>query len=134
MTITQASRPVEVSAGFFVLATGGFPTGGIIREPDGALREPVFGLPVRGPAAGGPPFGEEYLAEHPAGSGRARAPTPTAGPLAPAGAPHAANLYAAGAVLAGGLPWREKSGEGLSLATGWHVAEAILAGRREKAA
>ncbi|MGP8161853.1 MAG: anaerobic glycerol-3-phosphate dehydrogenase subunit GlpB [Candidatus Dormibacteria bacterium] len=133
VTITQASRPVEVSAGFYVLATGGFATGGIIRERDGALREPVFGLAVHGLAPGEPPFREEYLGEHPLdrvglrtdGDGR---------PLGPAGAPHAANLYAAGAVLAGALPWREKSGEGLSLATGWHVAEAILAGRREKAA
>jgi anaerobic glycerol-3-phosphate dehydrogenase len=37
-------------------------------------------------------------------------------------------------VLAGGVPWREKSGEGVSLTTGWHAAEAILSSRREDAA
>jgi glycerol-3-phosphate dehydrogenase subunit B len=133
VTITQASRRVEVSAGFFVLATGGFPTGGIVREPDGELREPVFGLPVRGPAAEEQPFGDEYLAEHPLD--RAGLGTDAEGrPLGAGGAPHAANLYAAGAVLAGGVPWREKSGEGVSLTTGWHAAEAILSSRREDAA
>ena len=133
VTVTQASRRVDVPTGFVVLATGGIPTGGIVREPDGELREPVFGLPVRGPAAGEQPFGDEYLAEHPLD--RAGLGTDAEGrPLGAGGAPHAANLYAAGAVLAGGVSWREKSGEGVSLATGWHAAEAILSSRREDAA
>jgi glycerol-3-phosphate dehydrogenase subunit B len=133
VTITQASRPVEVSAGFYVLATGGFTTGGIIREPDGQLREPVFGLPVHGLAPGQEPFGDQYLAEHPLD--RVGLSTDAQGrPLGTAGGPHAVNLYAAGAVLAGALPWREKSGEGLSLSTGWHAAEAIVGRRREDAA
>ena len=133
VTITQASRRVEVSAGFYVLATGGFATGGIEREPDGELREPVFGLPVHGLAPGQEPFGADYLAEHPLD--RVGLRTDADGrPLGEAGAPFALNLYAAGAVLAGALPWREKSGEGVSLATGWHAAEAILSSRREDAA
>jgi glycerol-3-phosphate dehydrogenase subunit B len=133
VTITRASRPVEVSAGFFVLATGGFATGGILRQPDGQLREPVFGLPVHGLAPGQEPFGDEYLAEHPLD--RVGLSTDAQGrPLGAAGGPHAVNLYAAGAVLAGAVPWREKSGEGLSLSTGWHAAEAILGRRREDAA
>jgi len=133
VTITQASRRVDVRAGFFVLATGGFPTGGVVREPDGELREPVFGLPVRGPAAGEEPFGDEYLAEHPLD--RAGIGSDAEGrPLGAGGAPLASNLYAAGAVLAGGVPWREKSGEGICLTTGWHAAEAILGSRREDAA
>ena len=133
VTITRASRPVEVSAGFFVLATGGFATGGILRQPDGQLREPVFGLPVHGLAPGQEPFGDEYLAEHPLD--RVGLSTDAQGrPLGAAGGPHAVNLYAAGAVLAGALPWREKSGEGLSLSTGWHAAEAIVGRRREDAA
>jgi len=133
VTITQASRRVDVRAGFFVLATGGFPTGGVVREPDGELREPVFGLPVRGPAAGEELFGDEYLAEHPLD--RAGIGSDAEGrPLGAGGAPLASNLYAAGAVLAGGVPWREKSGEGICLTTGWHAAEAILGSRREDAA
>ena len=133
VTVTRASRPLRVEADFYVLATGGFATGGVVREPGGELREPVFGLPVQGPGPGRKPLGDEYLAEHPLD--RAGLRTDADGrPLGPGGTPHAANLYAAGAVLAGAIPWREKSGEGLSLATGWHAAEAILASRREDAA
>ena len=88
---------------------------------------------MRGPAPGEQPFGDEYLAEHPLD--RVGLGTDADGrPLGAGGAPHAANLYAAGAVLAGGVPWREKSGEGISLATGWHAAEVILSSRREDAA
>jgi glycerol-3-phosphate dehydrogenase subunit B len=36
------------------------------------------------------------------------------------------NLHAAGAALAGAAPWREASGNGLSLATGYAAAGAIL--------
>jgi glycerol-3-phosphate dehydrogenase subunit B len=133
VTITQARGTVQVSAGFYVLATGGFVTGGIVREPDGQLREPVFGLPVHGLAPGQQPFGDEYLSEHPLD--RVGLRTDADGrPLGAAGAPHAVNLYAAGAVVAGAVPWREKSGEGVSLTTGWHAAEAIVGRRREDAA
>jgi glycerol-3-phosphate dehydrogenase subunit B len=132
VTVTQAGRTVEVSASFYVLATGGFVTGGIVREPDGQLREPVFGLPVHGLAPGQQPFRDEYLSEHPLDRVGLRTDADSR-PLGTAGAPHAVNLYAAGAVLAGALPWREKSGEGLSLATGWHAAEAILGCQREDA-
>ena len=36
------------------------------------------------------------------------------------------NLHAAGATLGGAEPWREKSGEGISLGTGFKVAEEVL--------
>jgi glycerol-3-phosphate dehydrogenase subunit B len=37
------------------------------------------------------------------------------------------NVLVAGATLAGAEPWREKSGDGLSLATGYRAAELVLA-------
>ena len=37
-----------------------------------------------------------------------------------------ANLHAAGALVAGAEPWREKSGEGISIAGGYAAASAIL--------
>ncbi len=37
------------------------------------------------------------------------------------------NVLVAGATLAGAEPWREKSGDGLSLATGHRAAELVLA-------
>ena len=42
------------------------------------------------------------------------------------GAPAFENLHVAGATLAGAAPWREASGNGLSLATGYAAASAIL--------
>jgi glycerol-3-phosphate dehydrogenase subunit B len=36
------------------------------------------------------------------------------------------NVLVAGATLAGAVPWKEKSGDGLSLATGFRAAELIL--------
>jgi glycerol-3-phosphate dehydrogenase subunit B len=37
------------------------------------------------------------------------------------------NLHAAGAILGGAIPWKEKSGTGISVASGYAAAEAILA-------
>jgi anaerobic glycerol-3-phosphate dehydrogenase len=36
------------------------------------------------------------------------------------------NVLVAGATLAGAVPWREKSGDGISLTTGHRAAELIL--------
>jgi glycerol-3-phosphate dehydrogenase subunit B len=37
------------------------------------------------------------------------------------------NVLVAGATLAGAVPWREKSGDGIALATGFRAAELIAA-------
>jgi anaerobic glycerol-3-phosphate dehydrogenase len=37
------------------------------------------------------------------------------------------NVLVAGATLAGAEPWKEKSGDGISLATGHRAAELVLA-------
>ena len=129
VTITQASRPAEVQAEVMVLASGGFATGGILRERDGTLREPVFGLAVSGPAPTEEPVGRRYLDDHPLDRAGLLVDAQSR-PLDASGAPLASNLYAAGAVLAGAEPWREKSGEGVSLATAWFAAGTILGGRR----
>jgi len=47
-------------------------------------------------------------------------------PVGPDGDPVYPNVYAAGAVIGGARPWREKSGDGISLSTGYLAAEAIL--------
>jgi glycerol-3-phosphate dehydrogenase subunit B len=48
-------------------------------------------------------------------------------PLGADGARAVENVLVAGASLAGATPWKEKSGDGISLATGHRAAELILA-------
>jgi glycerol-3-phosphate dehydrogenase subunit B len=89
----------------------------------------VFDLALDGlPNANGrPPFLPTYLEEQPldrvgvAVDDRLR-------PVDADGRPRYENVYAAGATLAGAVPWQEASGTGLSLATGYAAAKAILEG------
>jgi glycerol-3-phosphate dehydrogenase subunit B len=125
--ITQpTARATTYRAGSFVLATGGFASGGLLVDSYGEVSESVFGLPLADPPAPGEPrFLPDYFAEHPlnrvgvAVDDRLR-------PIAPEGRPVYENLHASGATLAGAFPWREASGNGLSLATGYAAAAAIL--------
>jgi glycerol-3-phosphate dehydrogenase subunit B len=111
-----------------VLATGGFASGGLELDSRWTARETALGLPVAGvPAPGEPRFSPGYLDDHPIG----RAGVAVGPELRPEG--HK-NVLVAGATLAGAEPWREKSGDGISLATGYRAAELIQAGARSVAA
>jgi glycerol-3-phosphate dehydrogenase subunit B len=123
-----AARRVAYRARAFVLATGGFASGGLELDSAGGVRETVIGLPV----AGVPPPGETrflpgYFDRHPL----ARAGLEVDGRMRPLGrdGPMYDNLHAVGAALAGAEPWREASGNGISVATGYAAAQAILDGR-----
>jgi glycerol-3-phosphate dehydrogenase subunit B len=121
-----AARPVVYRARSFVLATGGFASGGLHLDSGGKITETVFDLPLGAvPAPGQPPFAAGYFDEH----AIARTGVAVDGHLRPVGdegTPVYENLYAAGATLAGAVPWREGAGNGLSLATGYAAASAIL--------
>jgi glycerol-3-phosphate dehydrogenase subunit B len=122
-----AARPTTHRARAFVLASGGIAGGGIRVDSYGKVRESVFDLALAGvPAADGRPrFLPGYLEEQPLD----RVGVPVDDRLRPTdadGRPRFDNLHAAGAMLAGAVPWREASGNGLSLATGYAAAEAIL--------
>ncbi len=121
-----AVRPHTYRARWFVLASGGFASGGLQLDSYGRVRETAFDLPLAGvPAPDAPRFEPGYFDEHPI----ARAGLAVDEQLRPVdaqGAPAFENLYAAGATLAGAVPWREASGNGLSLATGYAAASAIL--------
>jgi glycerol-3-phosphate dehydrogenase subunit B len=122
-----AARPTSYRARWFVLASGGVAAGGIQVDSYGKIREAVFDLALAGlPAANGrPPFFPTYLEEQPLD----RVGVPVDDRLRPIdaeGRPPYENLYAAGATLAGAVPWQEASGNGLSLATGYAAAAAIL--------
>jgi glycerol-3-phosphate dehydrogenase subunit B len=119
-------RSATYSARSFVLATGGFASGGLDVDSFGNIRETVFGLPLGNlPASGRPRFAPEYFEEH------ALARTGVAvgkdlRPLDGDGVPVRENVHVAGTTLAGAIPWREASGNGLSVATGYAAAAAIL--------
>lgn len=120
-----SARPHAWHAKHFVLATGGVASGGILAEHDGSVREGIFNLPLTGlPAPGAARFLPGYFENHPfnqVGLAVDRDLRPLNGD-----APVIANLHAAGAMLACAQPWKEKSGDGISLVTGYCAAEAIL--------
>jgi glycerol-3-phosphate dehydrogenase subunit B len=111
-------RDVTYGCDWVVLATGGFASGGVELDSRWRAREVALGLPVAG-VPEGERFRAEYFAEQP----MARAGVAVDGSLRPAG--HE-NVLVAGATLAGAQPWKEKSGDGISLATGHRAAEVIL--------
>jgi glycerol-3-phosphate dehydrogenase subunit B len=121
-----AARPATHRARTFVLASGGFASDGLELDSQGLVRETVFDVPVAGvPAAGQPRFARGYFDPQPL----ARAGIAVDELLRPVDAEGRAvyaNLHAAGGILGGAVPWREKSGTGISLATGYAAAAAIV--------
>jgi glycerol-3-phosphate dehydrogenase subunit B len=123
--VRDAARTRALPADAVVLATGGFAAGGVELDSYGALTETVAGLPVTGPPPGAPRLSPTHLDHQPllrAGLSVDEAMRPVNGD----GAAVWANLHAAGALVAGAEPWREKSGEGISIAGGYAAATAIL--------
>jgi glycerol-3-phosphate dehydrogenase subunit B len=125
--VTQtAGRPRTYRARSFVLASGGFASGGLQMDSRGHVRETAFDLALAGlPAPEGRRFEPGYFDEQPL-AGAGLAVDEALRPVDAAGAPAFENLHAAGATLAGATPWREGSGNGISLVTGYAAASAIL--------
>ena len=121
LRVDTAGRETTFGARCVVLATGGFASGGLALGSDWVVRETVLGLPLRGvPTAGSPRFGAEYFGEQPmARAGVAVEPSQRA--------EQTENVFVAGAALPGAEPWREGSGEGISLTSGHRAAELVLA-------
>jgi glycerol-3-phosphate dehydrogenase subunit B len=119
-------REERHGADWVVLATGGFASGGLELDSRWAARETALGLPVTGvPEPHGERFRPGYFEDHPI----ARAGVAVDRELRPvdAGGERVVdNVLVAGATLAGAEPWREKSGDGLSLSTGYRAAELVL--------
>jgi glycerol-3-phosphate dehydrogenase subunit B len=125
----------EVLAGSWVLATGRFVGGGIVRR--GALAEALLGLPVQASEGGASGF---HLARRPAATltvreRRAQQPLLAAGlrvdsllrPLDLAGAPAHPRLFAAGAVIGGHEHADDGTGLGVAILTGWLAGRAAAA-------
>jgi glycerol-3-phosphate dehydrogenase subunit B len=118
---THASGHDHVYGGqWIVLATGGFASGGIELGSDWRARETALGLELRGaPAPGEPRFVSDYFEAQPmAKVGVAVEPSLLA--------EGTSNVFVAGAALPDAEPWREGSGEGIALASGHFVAQAVL--------
>lgn len=122
-----AARPLQHRAAHFLLATGGFLGGGFDSDHRGRCWEVLFDLPLTAPPDRSQWFRHRFL--HPEGqplfsSGVAVneewQPLDTEGHLA------YSNLWAAGGLLAYTDPIRERSLEGMAVATGVAAAHSII--------
>jgi glycerol-3-phosphate dehydrogenase subunit B len=119
-TATAGSNTVY-EARAFVLASGGFHSGAITLDSHWQAHEQVLGLPLRGiPGEGEPRFVSSYFDEQPL----ARAGIAVDLELRAAGTD---NVFVAGASLHGAVSWREASGEGVALASGYRAAQLAAA-------
>jgi glycerol-3-phosphate dehydrogenase subunit B len=124
-TDTGARRSSH-EARHFVVATGGVSAGGVTLDSSWTFKESALDLPLHGvPPPGTERFRPDVFASH---------PTARIGvavdeewrPLDADGKVVYDNVRVCGATLAGAEPHREKSGNGISLVTGYAVADAIL--------
>ena len=119
---TAAARDVEHRADWLVLATGGFAAGAITLDSDWRARETVLDLPL----AACPGRASRASCPTTSTSSRWRAwawrSTPACARSDPDGARVHENVLVAGATLGGAVPWKENSGEGISLTTGYRAA------------
>jgi glycerol-3-phosphate dehydrogenase subunit B len=125
VSVRAAARTRQLPADAVVLATGGFAAGGIELDSYGALHEKVFDLPVVGPPEGTPRLSARHLDHQPLMASGVAVDS-TCRPVGPDGNVVWPNLHAAGASIAGAEPWREKSGEGIAIATAYRAARTIL--------
>ena len=128
VTLDAAGSPRQLQAASFVFAPGGFESGALDVDSHGAITEPVFGLPLTATDAG-PLIPSLYWGPHALFEVGVR--TDDAGrPVDAAGAAVHSNLYVAGGIIAGRERWREKSGDGIAVATAVKAADHITGGAR----
>ncbi len=126
LDVANATGLVSHPTDAVVLASGGFASGGLELDSFGATHETVFDLPLIGvPSVDRVRFAPGYFDEQPLAAAGV-ATDDQMRPIGADGTPVYANLYAAGAILGGAVPWKEKSGSGISVATGYAAADAIV--------
>jgi glycerol-3-phosphate dehydrogenase subunit B len=125
---TDASaRPLKHRADKFLLATGGILGGGLNSDHTGRVWEVCFDLPLDAPGNRREWFRARFfdLAGHPIFSTGVRVNRQFQ-PVDASGAPAYANLWAAGGILAHADPIRERSLEGIAMATGRAAAQQLI--------
>jgi glycerol-3-phosphate dehydrogenase subunit B len=126
LRVSASARVKPLPARHFVLATGGFGSGAIEMTSNWKVRESVFNLPVAHvPPEGEARFGLRYFDRHPMARAGIRVDD-AMHPLDEDGRVVFGNVTVAGACIAGAESWREKSGEGISLSSGYKAAETII--------
>lgn len=125
VSTASATEPKIWRARDYVLATGGISSGGIQVDSRGAASEPVFGLPLFGQPRREVRYSQNYFVSHPLSKIGIQVDT-DARPVDLNGVRVYENLFAAGGIIGGAEPWKEKSGEGIAIVTGFAAAEAIL--------
>jgi glycerol-3-phosphate dehydrogenase subunit B len=117
---STSGHDTEYRASWFVLATGGWHSGGIELSSSWEARETVLGLQLRGvPAPGQPRFSADYFGPQPI----SLVGVDVDSSLVAHGTD---NVFVAGAALPGAMPWREGSGEGIAISSGHAVAQSVL--------
>jgi glycerol-3-phosphate dehydrogenase subunit B len=121
-----AAREVEHRADWLVLATGGFAEGAIMLDADWQAHETLLGLPLAHlPGPGESRFAPGYDDEQP----MAKVGVAVDAGLRPVDAGGARvheRVLVAGASIGGAVPWKEHSGEGISVTTGYHAANELI--------
>ncbi|MBV9279560.1 MAG: glycerol-3-phosphate dehydrogenase subunit GlpB [Chloroflexi bacterium] len=125
IAVESAGRRTRYAAEVFILATGGTGGGGIKAWPDGRLQETVFGLPVQGPGGRTAWFRPDFVGPEPQPISLAGVRTNERLQPLTAGEP-VENVFVTASNLPAWDPTREKSGEGVALATGWKAAAEAL--------
>ncbi len=125
VTVGAAGGPRELPTSDVVYAPGGFESGSLAVDSTGAISERLFGLPLTAADAHAL-VGPDYWAPHPLFEVGVK--TDAAGRPIGEGGVVQANLYVAGGLIAGAERWREKSGDGIAVATAVRAADAIIAG------
>jgi glycerol-3-phosphate dehydrogenase subunit B len=106
----------------FVLATGGFEAGGLAMDSYGSITETLFELPLVG--LQNQSLQADYWGDQPLFNCGLQVDAQLR-PIGASGEPVYANLHAVGGILAGSSGWRDKSGDGVAVASAVAAADAI---------
>lgn len=124
VTINSAGSDTIITAKHFIYAGGGFESGTLNVDSYWKVKERAFDLPLVIPE--GPLVHEDYWGPNqPLFEVGVRVDSQMR-VLDTSGAPLYQNLYATGGLLAGATRWREKSGDGIAVASALRACDTIL--------